>query len=154
MLTATDTQRISQVAEESGHSAKMTLHGIEHARLNLAEAIKVFDAIHRDTIGKTSEILLKLLPLLRNAEDARVLLHHVTNGDRAQLAQIKQAFGCLFKPLCGVYDGHYSLSLSTECARGRLCLRLLMEGMWVLGEVAYEYTVFFGFVSSNVVGFV
>lgn len=128
VLMATDTQHIKQVAEESGHPAKMTLHGIEHARLNLAEAIKFFDTIHRDTIGKTSEILLKILPLLRNAEDARMLLFHVTNGDRSQLAQIKQAFGCLYKPLCGLYDGHYSLSLSAECPRGRLCLRLLMEG--------------------------
>ena len=109
VLTATDNEHINNVAKESGHTAKMTLHAIEHSRLNLAEALKLFDSIHTHTNGKTSEILMKVLPLLRNADDARIVLYHVTNGDRLQMMQIKQAFGSLFKPLCGLYDGHYAL---------------------------------------------
>ena len=85
MLTAADHEHIQKVAADSGHASKMTLHAVEHARLNVAQACQVFDTINADTVGKTSEILMRITPLLRNPDDARVLFHHVTGGDRMQV---------------------------------------------------------------------
>ena len=62
---------------------------------------------------------------LQNPADARKLLLQVTNGDRMQMSQLKQAVGHALKPLCGIYDGYYRLNLGLESSQ--ICLRRLME---------------------------
>ena len=80
--------------------------------------------MHKET-GKMAPILLKVLPLLQNPEDARELLLYVTNGDRMSMSHIKQAIGYALKPLCGLYDGYYCLNLGIESSQ--LCIRRLLE---------------------------
>ena len=63
--------------------------------------------------------------LPQNPADARKLLLQVTNGDRMQMSQLKQAVGHALKPLCGIYDGYYRLNLGLESSQ--ICLRRLME---------------------------
>jgi hypothetical protein len=73
-------------------------HVIENTKLHLAEAIQVYETMYQET-GKTSAVLMKILPLLADPEEARKLLLRVTKGDRLHMNRLKQAMGSTLKGL-------------------------------------------------------
>jgi hypothetical protein len=102
----------------------MLHHAVETTKLLITEAIHLYEVMYQET-GQTSSVLMKILPLLANPEDARTSLMRVTKDNRLQKVHIKQTMGSLLKIFSGAVDGYYSLNLNQESTF--LCLRRLLE---------------------------
>jgi hypothetical protein len=107
----------------------MVATAVQHTKSRFDEAYRIYKSAYSELRDKAST-LMKVLPLMTNAADARQLVSKVTEGSRAELARIKLSFGIAYRPLQGAYDGYYCLDLSKELHR--MCLsRLLLESQTI-----------------------
>ena len=55
------------------------------------------------------DILIRLLPLMANYMDARMLISKVLGGDKTEMQRLRREMGPELKPRIGCTDGHYTL---------------------------------------------
>lgn len=93
-------------------------------KLSFVEAKSFYRVMVKD-LGSPHQVVLRLLPRMASATDARMLISHATNNDFLQIHALTQALGNLHRVYIGLPDGFYRLNLAEDT--DKMCLKRLLE---------------------------
>lgn len=96
-------------------TAGMTMmeYAIKNSKLRLSEAVALYYSMDAESSAEPMTILAKLVVLLDDPYDAKKMIRRMTKEDKGRLFILKTLLGSVLRPILGIYNGYYSLDLST-----------------------------------------
>ena len=104
-------------------NAKALAFSIQHAKIHLIEAEKIFHSMSED-IKDPAAIIQKLLPRMANVREAKQLLL-TSLTDLNGLNRLRKLMGSCLNPMIGLFNGFYHLDMSKN--EDRVCMTKLLE---------------------------
>jgi hypothetical protein len=125
VVTSEDHSNIMEIALGSAEGQQQIVEfGIKGSKLRSKEAFATYHFMIGE-LRSPSLVLEKLLPLMINYTEARILVQQTIHNDPVILKRLRQTMGGCLNVILGHFNGWYSLDLAHEYDRA--CLGKLLE---------------------------